>query len=326
MMEATLLSVPPAYVAVLRKKGYRSGRILTEFHKAIDRPLAAILTLNTFANTIGAVGIGNEVSQMYGSTYLGVASGVLTLTILIFSEIIPKTLGAVNAKPIAPAAAYIIATMVVLTYPFVLLSRFINRLLAGKRRRRGSREEMIAAAEMSADEGVIHQKESRIIKNLLMLDTISASAIMTPRNEVNAFSGDMTVGEVIEKYKPVRHSRNPIYSGNIDHVVGLLLRYKLMEAVSHDDYDIRLREIAVPMHRVSEDASVGSVLDEFIKRNEHQFLVVDKKGRTAGIVTLEDAVETLLGVEIDDEADYVEDMRQYALDQWRLKKKALLKT
>lgn len=231
LMEAVILSVPPAYVSVLKKQGRRSGGILKKLHRNIDQPLAAILTLNTIANTFGSMGVGHQVGIIYGDHFLAVASAVLTFSILIFSEIVPKTIGAIQCKRLAPIASYIISIMIIVTYPFVLLSRVLNNMMSGGYKRRSSREEMIAAAEMSADEGVIHQKESRIIKNLLMLDSIEVSEIMTPRSVVNSFDANMKVGEVIEKFRPVRFSRNPLYTETIDNVVGLLLRYKLMEAV-----------------------------------------------------------------------------------------------
>lgn len=324
-MEAVILSVPASYVSLLAKEGRKSGRLLAQLHKHIDRPLAAILTVNTLANTVGAVGVGHQVHVLYGDGFLAVTSGIMTLVILIVSEIFPKTLGAVKSKTLAPYAAYVITGMIYITYPFVAASRKINEIVAGKRVRRTTREEMIAAAEISADEGVIQQRESRIIKNLLMLDRIEISEIMTPRSVVNAFDMNETVGDIMEKYKPVRFSRIPLFDSDLDHVKGLLHRYKLMEAVSHDMYNMPLKDIMTPIFTVAEDMSVSQALDLFIKRREHLFLVVDEYGTMSGIVTLEDAIETLLGVEIVDSFDSITDMRQYALEQWRLKKQALLK-
>jgi CBS domain containing-hemolysin-like protein len=325
LMEAVILSVPPAFVALLEKQGRRSGQLLHSLHRNIDQPLAAILTLNTVANTVGAVGVGNEVHKLMGDKYLAVISGLLTLTILIFSEIVPKTLGAVQAKKLAPYAAYIISGMVFVTYPFVLMARKINQVLSGGYRHRTSREEMIAAAEIGVDEGVIHQRESRIIKNLLLLDTIKVGEIMTPRSVVNAFDINDTVGKVLDTQKPVRFSRIPLFDKNLDHVKGILLRYRLMEAASNDLIDIPLKELMGPIRSVSEETSVSAALDQFLKTREHLFIVEDEYGTVSGIVTLEDTIETLLGVEIVDESDSVEDMRQFALEQWRMKKKALMK-
>jgi len=325
LFEAVILSVPATFVSILEKEGRRSGQILHSRHRNIDQPLAAIVTLNTIAHTVGAMGVGQEVHRLYGNDMVTVASALMTLVILVFTEIIPKTLGAVNAKRLAPLAAYVIATMVVLTYPFVVLSRQLNRIFSAGRRKRTSREEMIAAAELGVDEGVIHQRESRIIKNLLLLDTITVSEIMTPRSVVNAFDLNETVGSVLEKYRPVRFSRIPLFDKTLDNVKGLLLRYRLMEAASHDQFTMKLEHLMSPMHSITEDTTVSAALDQFLKLREHQFLVIDEYGTMTGIVTLEDAIETLLGVEIIDESDTVEDMRQYALEQWRLKKKALMK-
>jgi CBS domain containing-hemolysin-like protein len=322
-MESVILSVPHAYVNLLEKQGRRSGRILHKLHRNIDQPLAAILSLNTVANTIGSIAIGQQAYKIWGDEILGIVSGLMTILILVCAEIIPKTLGAYNAKRLAPLAAYIISMMIIVTYPFVMLSRLINRLFASGSRRGTSREEMIATAEIGVDQGIIHQKESRIIKNLLMLDTIRVAEIMTPRSVVNAMDQNLSVGEIFKTYRPVRFSRIPIYDDNFDHVVGLLHRLKLMEAASHDQFDKKLKDLIVPIHTVTEETTVSVALDQFLKRHEHLFLVVDEYGTPSGIVTLEDAIETLLGVEIVDERDSVADMRQYALEQWRLKKQAL---
>jgi CBS domain containing-hemolysin-like protein len=288
-------------------------------------PLAAILTFNTIANTVGSMLVGREVQHIWGDARIAVASASLTFVVLIFAEILPKTIGAIFAKKLAPTIAYVVTVMVYITLPIVYISRFFNSLFAQQAFRAMSREEVIATAEIGADEGVIRQKESKIIKNLLMLDKIKVSEIMTPRSVVNSFDATATVGTIMDKFKPVRFSRIPLFEGNVDNVKGLLHRYKLMEAVSHDMYNMPLKDIMTSIHTVSEDMHVSQALDEFIKRREHLFLVVNEYGTMSGIVTLEDAIETLLGVEIVDEYDSVTDMRQYALEQWRLKKQALLK-
>lgn len=323
LSEAVILSVSPAFVSLLEKNGRRSGQLLHALHDNIDKPLAAILTINTVANTVGSMLIGREVLRLYGEAQLAIASGLLTFVILIFSEIFPKTLGAVFSRRLAPLIAYVVTGMVYITYPIVLISRLIRSFFT-KNEISTTREEMIATAEMGADEGVIHAKESKIIKNLLMLDKSKVSEIMTPRSVVNAFDSSETVDAVMSKYKPVRFSRIPLYENSPDNIVGLLHRYKLMEAVSHDLYNMPLKDIMTTIHRVKDDTTVSSALDQFIKRREHLFLVVDANNVMVGIVTLEDAIETLLGVEIVDEYDAVTDMRQYALEQWRLKKQALL--
>lgn len=320
LLESVILSVTPAYVALLNKQGRKSGQLLKRFKIEIDKPLSAILSLNTIANTLGATGVGAQVLKVYGDGYVAIASATLTFCILIFSEIIPKTIGAVHWKKMAPACSHIINWLIFITYPLVILAAKIRTLLATKADFNTSREEMIVTAEIGATEGVIRQKESTVIRNLLMLDTIQVSEIMTPRSVLTALNINDTVSDVVEKYKPVRFSRIPLFEDNLDHIKGLLHRYKLMDAVAHDLDDLPLKELMVPIHRVPETISVAAALDQFIKRQEHLFLVVDEYGTPVGIVTLEDAIETLLGVEIMDESDDIEDMRAYALQQWRQKK------
>ncbi len=319
-MESVILSVSPAYIALMKNQGKKYGEILFDLKLNIDQPLAAILTLNTIANTVGATGVGAQALIAFGSHYVAFFSAALTFIILIFSEIIPKTLGATHWKSLAPLCAYFTRALIYATYPLVMLSNFISTLLSKKNVKQVTREEMIVTAEIGANEGSIRQKESRIIKNLLLLDDVEVSEIMTPRSVMYAFNKNETVAHVMEKHKPIRFSRIPIYSTDLDHVEGVVHRYKILEAASHDLDDLPLEKLKSPIHAVPEDISVSAALDQFIKRNEHLFLVVDEYGSTAGIVTLEDTIETLLGVEIVDEYDDVEDMRKLALDTWRLRK------
>ncbi|OFZ13963.1 MAG: hypothetical protein A2Z20_00010, partial [Bdellovibrionales bacterium RBG_16_40_8] len=275
LSEAVILSVSPAFVGLLKKKGHLSGKLLHKLHKSIDRPLAAILTFNTIAATVGSIMIGHQVNIIFDDSYLAASSVILTFVILVFSEIMPKILGSIHAKRLAPVVAYVVTAMVYLSLPIVYISRIMSRILMPSRRKRTSREEMIVAAEISVDEGVLQLKESRVIKNLLMLDKIKVLDIMTPRSVVNAFDMNDTVDSVMQKYKPVRFSRIPIYDGSVNNIVGLLHRYKLMEAVSHDMYNMQLKDIMTSVHRISEDTSVSAALDQFIKRREHLFLVTD---------------------------------------------------
>lgn len=320
LMESVILSVSHPYIAVSVNKNKRSGHLLAKLKAKIDQPLAAILTLNTIANTVGATGVGAQVLYLFGDGYVAIASAIMTFTILIFSEIIPKTLGTKHWKKLAPVCAYLIQALIYATYPFVLLSNFISNQLVTEKAKHVTREEMIVTAEIGANEGSIRQKESRIIKNLLLLDNVQVADIMTPRSVMYTFNQNETVAHVMEKNKQIRFSRIPLYSTDLDHVEGMVHRYKILEAASQDFDDLVLATLMTPIHRVPEDISVAAVLDQFIKRREHLFLVIDDYGSTAGIVTLEDTVETLLGVEIVDEFDNVEDMRQFALDKWRAKK------
>lgn len=323
LLEAVILSTSPAFIAVSEKKGRRSGIILKELKEQIDRPLAAILTLNTVSHTVGAAGVGAQVQEIYGNSYVAVSSALLTLIILIFSEIIPKTVGASHWKTLAPACAYMTRLLVFAMYPFVLLSEFLHSLLSGESDHTVTREEMIVTAEMGASEGTLRQKESTIIRNLLMLDAIKVADIMTPRSVIHAFENNKTVGQIMEENRPIRFSRIPVYKDNLDHVLGMVHRYKILESYSHDLDNMEISKLMTPIHSIPENISVAAALDQFIKRKEHVFVVIDEYGSTSGLVSLEDAVETLLGVEIVDEFDSVADMREYALEQWRERKARL---
>ena len=288
----------------------------------MDRPLAAILTLNTIAHTVGAAGVGAEVNKIYGDQFVAIASGVLTFVVLIFSEIIPKTLGASNWKKFAPMAAYSLRFMILILYPIVFVMEKISDLVGGGHTHLFTREEMIATAEIGVGHGALKKKESNIIKNLLMLENIFVSDIMTPRSVLMALPSHMTIEEVIDQNKPIRYSRIPVYKGDdMDNIEGVVHRYQILEASSEDEFDVKIGELMTNIHSVPEDLSVSACLDQLIHRNDHIFLVVDDYGSTMGIVTLEDAIETLLGVEIIDEFDSVADLRAYALEQWQKRKK-----
>lgn len=321
LLESVILSVTPAYIAVKTTQSPLIGNKLLKLKQQIDRSLAGILTLNTAANTLGSAGVGAQALALYGDNAVAIASGCMTFVILIFSEIIPKTLGTVYWKKLAPLAALIIPIFIYLMYPFVVISEFISSILGADSIQKVTREEMIMTAELGADEGTLNKKESLVIRNLLMLNKISITDIMTPRSVVFGFEKQMTVGEVFNDHKTIQFSRIPVYNDTMDHIEGVILRYKLMEAYAQDLDEMTIDHFMKPIHSVSEDSSVASCLDQFIKRKEHIFIVIDDYGITTGIITLEDVVETLLGVEIVDEFDSVEDMRKYARELWEERKK-----
>jgi CBS domain containing-hemolysin-like protein len=326
LLESVILSVTPAYINVRVKSGSRSGFLLQKQKKQIDRPLAAILTLNTVAHTVGAAGVGAEVAKIYGDQSVALASAILTVLILIFTEILPKTLGTARWKALAPGAAFAIEVMIFATYPFVLLSKRISKIFERQKKiAQITREEMIENAEIGASEGSIRRKESQIIKNLLMLDNIKVGDVMTPRSVINCLPVEDTVKIAMLKLKSIKFSRIPVFEKDLDHVVGFVHRYRLMEAANHDLDEIKLGSMKSELHTIPENMSVAAALDQFIKRREHIFLAVDDYGITAGIISLEDAIETLLGVEIVDEFDNIEDMRAYALEKWRNRKTELAK-
>jgi CBS domain containing-hemolysin-like protein len=315
LLESVLLSISITHVSVLEKNGSHSGKIMAELKENINRPLAAILTINTIANTVGAAGVGAQTMVLYGNEWVAIASGILTLSILIFSEIIPKTIGAIYNKSLVTFTALTVRSLMVIAWPFVVLSEsmsvFINRG-GNSRESKASREELLAMAEISEDEGSIDEQEGDIIENLIKLDNIPVEEVMTPRSVVFALNQDETVGEVVEKNSPIAFSRIPVFDEDLDHVIGLVNRYTLVNEQAEDRFHIKMSELMKPIHIVKEKESVSDVLDQFVKRRQQIFMVIDEFGTTTGLISLEDAIETLLGVEIVDEHDRVVDMRKLA--------------
>lgn len=322
LCEAVFLSISSAFVEVEAETKSKSGKLLKHLLDNSDRSISAILTLNTISHTLGSAWIAYQVHSVFGDTWVSAFSIVLTFLVLIFSEIIPKTIGTNHPKSFAPFAAYSIQLMIVILWPLVKLSEFVSRALSTESEEPDvTRDEMIKNAEIGVEEGTIKAKESTIIRNLLKLDKIYVSDIMTPRSVFTALEASMTVDEVAKKFRPIRFSRLPVYEKSLDHIVGLTHRYKILEALSQDLHNKTLRELILPVAYVNERMTVSQALDFFIKEKDHLALVVDEYGVVTGLVTLEDTVETLLGVEIVDEFDTIEDMRKYALEQWQQRKK-----
>jgi len=319
VMEATLLSVSSSYIKSLKNRGKRSGELLWQYKKDVDRPLAAILTLNTIANTLGATGAGAQAEKVFGSKWLGLFAVLLTLSILIFSEIIPKTLGARYWRKIAPATAYILRFIIFILNPFIILARYITSKLSPQTTTnpRMFREEITAMTEIGEDLGALSDWEEKVIHNILKLDRIKVRDILTPRTVMFTFSRDMTVGEALEKKTVLPFSRIPIYEESPDKIIGMVLRHDILESAANDQSEQELVQLLRPLHPVPASLSVAKAIEQFIERREHIFLAIDEYGGTEGIVTLEDTMEALLGTEIVDEKDMVIDMRQLALRMWK---------
>ena len=315
LLESVLLSISIAHVSVIEKEGGTSGKLMAELKENINKPLAAILTVNTVANTIGAAGVGAQTLMIFGNEWVAISSGVLTLCILIFSEIIPKTIGAIYSKSLVPFSAYTIRILMFIAWPFVLLSETMSKFIhkgENSGESKASREELLAMAEISEDEGSIDEQEGDIIENLMKLDDMPVEDIMTPRSVIFAMKESDTVGTVVEEHSPIAFSRIPIFQKDLDDIVGIVNRYDLVNKQAEDQFDIKMNEIMKPIESILEKASVSDVLDLFVKRRQQMFLVKDEFGTTTGLITLEDAIETLLGVEIVDEHDNVVDMRKLA--------------
>lgn len=325
LLEAVFLSVTNAYISLESKEGHRHGLLLERLKENIDRPISAILTLNTISHTVGASIIGAMVNEKYGNTAVTISSVFLTIAILVLSEILPKVIGATHWKSLAPFSAYTIQFMIFSLYPIVRFSESLGKLFSRPDEASMTREEMIANAEIGADEGTIHKKEYNIIKNLLMLNELYVADIMTPRSVFFALDASLTVEEVANKYRPIRFSRIPVFQTSLDNIIGMTHRYKILEALSSDQHNTKIQEITTPINTVLEKMTVSQAIEFFVKQKEHLALAVDEYGVVTGLVTLEDAIETLLGVEIVDEFDNITDMRQYALEQWQIRKNQLRK-
>ncbi|NIU58915.1 MAG: DUF21 domain-containing protein [Phycisphaerae bacterium] len=322
LLEATMLSMTPAYVEMQFHGGKRAGRLLRRLQQRIDRPLIAILTLNTIANTFGAMGVGTQVYKVwttnFGTGFVGravaISSGLLTLGILVFSEIIPKTLGAVSWKRVAPTFAYIATGLIYLLFPFILLFEWLSGLISyGRYQQKTSLEELMQIALIGKREGTLVDRESKVIMNLLKLRKIKVADVMTPRNVVTMLARTMPVSQIANDESALRYSRLPVYGQGVDDIVGVVHRYDIFKAICAGKGDMTVGELCSEIHAVPELGSVSNALDEFIGRREHILLVMDEYGGVSGILTLEDAIETLLGIEIVDEYDEVEDMRMLAL-------------
>jgi CBS domain containing-hemolysin-like protein len=320
ILEAALLSVTPSYVAALEQEGHAVAETLRDYKDDIDRPLAAILSLNTIAHTVGATGAGAQAARVVGEGELAVAltSGVLTLLILVVSEIIPKTLGAIYWRQIAPVMALVLTVIIWAMWPFVKLSQAITRLISSGEDQEASvsREEFTAMAELGEEEGVFEEEESRILKNLFRFSSLRVRDIMTPRTVVQALHEERPIGAIIEEHDEFRFSRIPVYAENRDDITGYVLKDQILLKAAQEEEDASLYDLRRDIIGVPETLPLPELFERLVDHIEHIALVVDEYGGTAGIVTMEDVVETLLGMEIVDEADSTEDMQVLARRQW----------
>lgn len=324
ILEAVLLSITPSFVAVLGKKRKKSGILLRKLKADIDRPLSAILSLNTIAHTVGAAGVGAQAQVVFGNAYVSLTSAVLTLLILVLSEIIPKTLGATYWKKLAPFAARATHILIIITYPLVILSKGITRWLSPEENQPTlSREEFSAMADQGFEEGVFEEGESNIFKNLIRFRSLKVTDIMTPRIVVIKFQEDMTVSEVNQKVENLQFSRLPVYGKNDEDINGYILKTDILLYLAEGKGDIKLKDIKRDILVIPEMASLKTLFDHFLKKQEHIAIAVDEYGGFSGVVTMEDVVETLLGMEIVDEIDTIEDMQNLARQNWQERAKKL---
>lgn len=318
ILEAVLLSITPGYLASQSAEKPRGARAVQEIRDNLDESISSILILNTFAHTMGAAGVGAQAVAVFGAKWETLVAFLLTLAILYLSEIIPKTLGARYWKQLALPSAQVIRWLVKILYPLVWLSAKLTNLFGqGGHSSVISREELAALARLGARHGALGPQESELLENMLQLRHTRTEEILTPRTVICALDSSLSVGQALTELSDVPFTRLPVYEANLDAIVGLVLRPQIHKVERDGGEEQPLSEFVIPIQRVSGELPVLRLLDLFIKRREHMFLVEDSYGQTEGIVTLEDAVETLLGREIMDESDTVEDMQEFARNKYR---------
>ena len=313
------------FVSMLESEGRTGASLLKKYKQDIDKPISAILTLNTIAHTVGAAGVGAQSQEIWGDEFFALTSAVLTFLILVLSEIIPKTIGASYWRQLAIPAARIIHTLVIITYPFVLLSEFITHFFSSNHQPMTvSREEVSAMVNVGAEEGVLATKENRMIQNLLKLDDITARDIMTPSSVVEMAEESMTLREFYRHDAYSTYSRIPVYNEeNDDFIKGYVLRQTILEKLSEDKFELRLTDIVRPVLTFQENEPVSKIWEKLLAKKEHISVIIDEYGCFRGIVTMEDVIETMLGTEIVDEKDTVTDMQELAREKWQEQQEAL---
>lgn len=328
VLEAVLLSVNMPYISVLEKENPKAGNLLRLHKTNIHKSIASILILNTIAHTIGAAAVGAQAANLFGNDAVVIISVVMTFAILFLSEIIPKTIGAIYWKELAAMSSYMIRILIWITYPVIISTLFVtSRISRGHERSHAlTKEELLHSMYLSEDDGLIDEKESDFIENILKLNKIKVSEVLTPRSVVFAIDENMTIKEIIETQPAIfKVSRIPLFRGSIEDVTGIVLTKKIFKQALVDD-SVTVGSIKKSIYTINENIPVSKALDLFISKKEHMFLVVDNYDQTEGILTLEDCVETVLGVEIVDESDSTDDMRQLAKMRMKQRRKEKINT
>lgn len=332
ILEAVLLSVTPTFlnVALSEKKGYATT--LKKLKDDVDKPLIAILTLNTVAHTVGAIGVGAQAETVFEGSLsilgfeipmIGIISSVMTILILVVSEIIPKTIGASYWKSLASFSTFTLNLMVnVLKYTGIMWILQLFTKMIGKSGGHGhsvlSRTDFSVMAEMGAEQGVFKESENTIIQNLLLFKTVTADQIDTPRTVVVASDENITVKDFFDQNPNLAFSRIPVYNDNIDNLTGYVMKDRIWQEVANDNDKVLLKDIKREILSVGSKMPVPDIFNQLVRKKEHIAQVQDEFGGTAGVVTMEDVIETLLGMEIMDETDTVEDMQVFAKSQKKL--------
>ncbi|MGF1587470.1 MAG: CNNM domain-containing protein [Bacteroidales bacterium] len=317
IMESVLLSTPQSFLMVKQAEGNAWAKSFIELKLNIDKPLSAILSLNTVAHTVGAAGVGAQAVFVFGDAYFGIVSAVLTILILVFTEIIPKTIGARYWRNLTKSSYIIIKFMIFLTYPLVLASAVITKAISNNSKENTtSREEIAAMASIGADEGIFSDKENKIIQNILKLKNVKVTDIMTPRVVMAVANENLLLNDFLKNKNYLKFSRIPVFADNEENITGYVFRQLVFEHLAEDKHSLKIKDIKREILVVPDSMVLFSLWEKLLEKKEHIALIVDEYGGVDGIVTMEDIIETLLGLEIVDEKDTITDMQKFARERW----------
>lgn len=314
------MSTTLSYISLREDEGYAPALRMKRYKSDPERPLAAILTLNTIANTVGAAGVGRQATILFGSEWFGIVSAIVTVSILFVGEIIPKTIGATYWRSLMGFASALIHLLIVILFPLVWVVEKFGRLInrSDDDDPSISREEVIAMANVGEEEGVIEEDENKIIRNVIRLESVKAGDVMTPSVVANIAPEEMTLREFYDSDDYDHNSRIPVYAEeNPDYITGYILRDDALEDLAEDNFDKKLRDIRRPLPAFPEDDNIADIFDKMLREKSQIAQVIDEYGCFRGIITLEDIVETIFGLEIVDESDVITDMQQYARERWQ---------
>lgn len=318
IMESVLLSTPQSFLIVKQENGNKWASSFLKLKTNIDKPLSAILSLNTVAHTIGAAGVGAQAVKVFGEASFGIASAILTILILIITEIIPKTIGARYWRRFAKLSSSLIKITIFIAYPLVMISSVVTKVFSkSKNEQTINRDEIAALASIGTDEGVFSESEDKIIQNLLKLKSVRVGEIMTPRVVVAVANERLSLNEFLESKDYLNFSRIPVYSENDENITGYVIRQTVFEKLAEDKHNLRLKDIKREIIVAPNSIALFSMWEKLLNNKEHIALIVDEYGGLDGIVTMEDIIETLLGLEIVDEKDTIIDMQEFARERWK---------
>ena len=318
ILEASLMSTPISYITLKEEEGLRAAARFKQYKLDSSRPLAAILSLNTIANTIGAAGVGKQATVIFGSEWFGLVSAVTTILILVFSEIIPKTIGSSYWKSLTAFTAGSIRILIIILYPIVISVEFLQKMFSrGKTDVSVSRDEIGAMADVAEETGELEEDENEIIQNIINIDEIEAKDAMTPRVVAAIAPESMTIKKFYKDRRFLHHSRIPVYADNDEYITGYILRMDALQLMAEDKFDCRLSEIKREVSSFPEETTIDRIWDDMLKSKEQMAIIINEYGSFQGLLTMEDIIETVLGNEIVDERDVVVDMQQLALDKWQ---------